>query len=411
MVAVTTAPPPTLKRSLSLLMVVFYGIGTIIGAGIYVLIGKVAGAAGIHTPVAFLLAAGVALFSALSYAELSARFPKAAGEAVYVFQGTRLRTLATVVGLASIAIGIVSTATLMRGFVGYFQTYVDANDIATIIIVAVIVGGIVAWGVTESVGLAALMTVAEIAGLLVIIWVARSGFIADTDVWLNMATPASASAWQGVVLGAFLAFYAFIGFEDIVNLAEEVRAPERNLPRGILIAWGSTTLLYVTVATLAVMVMPPAKLAGSEAPLAALYTHVTGAGPFVITLISLMSIINGALIQVYKTSRILYGMASRGWMPRRLATINARRRTPLLATALVTFAVIVFAALVPLVSLARLTSTFTLLVFALVNLSLLLIKRRGMKRVAAGIDVPRFVPAVGLVSSLALLIAEFIVSG
>ena len=234
-----------LKRSLSLPLVTFYGIGTILGAGIYVLVGKVAGFAGMFTPFAFLLALALAGFSAFSYAELSARFPKSAGEAVYVQEGLGWRHLSIIVGVSITFAGTISVATLLHGFVGYMQVYFGVSAEVVIISLGLLIGLIVAWGITESVWIATLMTLVEMGGLVLIIWVARDSF-GDLPVRLpEMIPPLEGAAWGGIVMGSFIAFYAFLGFEDIVNVAEEVRDPRRNLTRAIILALVITTLFYL----------------------------------------------------------------------------------------------------------------------------------------------------------------------
>jgi amino acid transporter len=209
-------------------------------------------------------------------------------------------------------------------------------------------------------------------------------------------------AVQGVFLGAFLAFYAFIGFEDMVNVAEEVKQPQRNLPRAILLALGLSTLLYFAVALVAVSAVAPARLAASGAPLAYLYQQATQAEPRLITAISMLAVVNGALIQIIMVSRVCYGMGNRGWAPGWLARVHPVTRTPLIATVLVTVLVMLVALWLPLESLARATSFFILLVFILVNLSLWRIKHRGHDDYG-GFTVGRWVPATGAAGALVFI--------
>lgn len=394
-----------LKRSLSLTLVTFYGIGTILGAGIYVLVGKVAGFAGMFTPFAFLLASVLAALSAFSYAELSARFPKSAGEAVYVQEGLGWRKLSIIVGVSIVFAGIISVATLVHGFVGYFQVFVDVPAIVVIISLTLLMGLVVAWGINESVIIASLMTLLEIGGLVLIIWVARESFSLLPARWSEMVPPLEWSAWGGIVAGSFIAFYAFIGFEDIVNVAEEVRNPRRNLPRAIVIALVVTSVFYFVVAVVSILAMAPAELARTDAPLAELYRHVTGHRPLVITIISLVSVLNGALIQIIMASRVLYGMSRQGWLPPRLGRVNARTRTPLLATGLVTGLVLLFALWLPLLSLAKLTSFVILIVFTLINFSLWQIKIRAPQPEDIR-TVPLWVPIIGFFSSGAFVLYQ-----
>jgi amino acid transporter len=203
-------------------------------------------------------------------------------------------------------------------------------------------------------------------------------------------------------VGSFLAFYAFIGFEDMVNVAEEVKDPERNMPRAIIYALVGSSVLYMLVVTAAVLALPIATLSESEAPLALMWENATGTRPTLIAVISLFAVVNGALIQMIMSSRMLYGMGRAGWLPRALAQVSDRTQTPLVATVVVTVGVMIFAMWLPLVTLAKLTSFAILLVFVLVNLSLIAIKRHQPPPPNIRI-YPLWVPYGGLLLALALL--------
>ncbi len=396
---------PRLKRSLSLPLVSLYGLGNILGAGVYVLIGKVSGEAGYLAPYAFLLASAVAAISAFSYAELSSRFPLSAGEAVYVQEGLHIQQLSLLVGLLIIATGIVSAATIARGFVGYLQVFVDVPGWITIICLLCVLGVIAIWGITQSVSTAALFTFLELAGLLLILWVAMP----ELDQYPQRARDAAGISggygWAGLVGGAYLAFYAYVGFEDMVNVAEEVRRPRRVLPIAILTALGCATLLYFWVAVSALAVLSPEQLSNSDAPLATVYQQVTGSNPWIISIISMFAVVNGALIQIIMASRVTYGLSRQGWLPLSLARVHPGTKTPLLATVLVTATIIVAALWLPITTLANSTTTLLLLIFSLVNLSLVRVKMRDGKD-ADIFRVPMFVPVVGFLSTLAFLAAQ-----
>ena len=368
--------PVQLKRSLSLTLVTFYGIGTILGAGIYVLIGEVAVTAGIFTPLSFLTASFLALFTAISYAELSSRFPKSAGEAVYVQEGLQRRHLSILTGLAVVLVGMISSATIAKGFVGYLHVFISMPDWIVIILLVSTLGIIAIWGISESVIIATVLTLLEIGGLLLVLWVALPSFVFLPDRLPDLIPPMEYSIWNGIFLGSFLAFYAFIGFEDMVNVAEEVKEPSKILPIAIILALVVTTILYFLVSLSAILVLPVDKLAGSKAPLALLYEHATGSRPVIISLISMFAVINGALIQIIMASRILYGMSKQGWLPPILGELNQVTRTPLKSTVLVTAIILILALWLPLITLAKITSLITLLIFAMVNLSLWIIKYR-----------------------------------
>jgi APA family basic amino acid/polyamine antiporter len=399
-----TEPTP-LKRSLSLPLLAFYGLGTILGAGIYVLIGRVAAYAGMYSPVAFLVAALLAGFSAFSYAELSARFPKSAGEALYVEEGLGIRGLSVLVGWLIVVTGVVSSATIANGFVGYLHVFMEIPDGLTITLLVLALGLLAAWGISESVMAASAVTLIEIGGLVYILVVA-GGSLGQLPARLpEFLPPLDAGIWQGILLGAFLAFYAFIGFEDMVNVAEEVTNPVRNLPRAILLALGISCTLYLLVALVAVLALPPQELATSRAPLALIYTHSTGKAPVIISLISLFAVVNGALIQIIMASRVVYGMSRAGWLHAALGYVHPLTRTPLVATGLVTLFVLGMALWLPLETLAKATSFIILIVFALVNLSLVRLKRRTTP-VPGTICFPIWVPIAGFLSSSGFLLFQ-----
>ena len=394
-----------LKRSITLPLLSFYGIGTILGAGIYVLIGQVARYAGLYTPLSFLVASVLAGLSAFSYAELAARYPRSAGEAVYIQESFHRPPLSLLIGLMIVGVGTISSATLTNGLLGYLAHFIQWPDALVIVITVCVLGGIVIWGIGESVMIASLMTLFEMLGLFIIIWVARDGFV-QLPEQLHVLPPLDALAWSGILVGAFVAFYAFIGFEDMVNVAEEVIQPQKNLPRGIIIALVVTTLFYIVVALVSVLAVAPAELAQQDAPLAYIYQRMTGRGPWLISLIGAASIVNGILIQIVMASRILYGMSRSRWLPNWLGRVNPRTRTPVNATLVVMLLILAFALCLPLLSLAKLTSFISLSIFTLINLALLRIKRRGER--SPTINIPLWVPVCGFVFSLLFVIYQLV---
>lgn len=391
-----------LIRRLSLPLLVFYGIGTILGAGIYVLIGKVAAEAGVYAPFSFLFASVLAGFSAFSYAELAARFPKSAGEAVYIEEGFAIKWLSIVVGLFIVLIGIVSTATLAHGFSGYFSVFFNFPEYLVITCLIVAIGLICAWGIAQSVMLAAAMTVVEVIGLLIILYVGRDAFPMLPDKVPELLPGFEFSVWTGIFMGGFIAFYAYIGFEDIVNVAEEAIKPRRNIPLAIIISLIVTTLFYFLISVVAIVLIPPQVLGASAAPLAMLYEMTTGKAPLLITAISLISVVNGALIQVIMASRVLYGMSQKKWLPEKFGVINALTHTPVYATSIVTLLVLFFAYVLPLLSLAKITSFITLMIFCLINFALLKIKYSGKEH--DGFSVTIWVPLIGGISSFLFIL-------
>ncbi len=401
--------PPKLKRALNLPMLVLYGLGTTIGAGIYALVGEIAGVSGYGAPASFLIASIVAGFTACSFAEMAARFPRAAGAALYVQQGLGSTRLSVLVGLLVVLAGTVSAAALVNGFTGYLQAFVDVDRIWVVVSVAVLLGLLAGWGIAESVTVAALVTLVEIGGLLVVIGVGAETFGTLPDRWTEflpgLGTEAATVPWLGVFVGVTLAFYAFIGFEDMVDVAEEVKNVSRNMPRAILLTLGISTLLYLLLMVSALLTLSPQTLHESSAPLATLYQAHTGSSPTVIGIIALFAIINGALVQLIMSSRVLYGLSSRQQLPAFLGRVNARTRTPLIGTAIATGLMLGLALYGRLAGLAIATSALMLTIFALVNLSLWRLKGQE----SAPPDVltfPRWVPGLGFLLSIGFVLRE-----
>jgi len=394
-----------LKRTLGLATITFYGLGTILGAGIYVLVGKVAGLAGVHVPMAFGIAAVIAALTGLSYAELSSRFPKSAGAAIYLNNAFGKRWLSALVGWLVVCTGIVSSATIANGFVGYLRIFVDVESWLAITILVLVLGTLAAWGIKESAIAVIFITLIEISGLLLVLFVARESFTGLPERIAEFSLPADFSAWIGIILGGFLAFYAFIGFEDMVTMAEEVENPRRNLPLAIILALVISTVLYMAIAVAAVISMPLDELANSDAPLAEI-VEKAGYSPTIIGLISLFAVINGSLVQVIMASRVIYGMGAFGGTPAMLTKINKKTQTPLIATILVSTGVLIMALWLPIVQLAKTTSFITLIIFALINFALIIIKRRGDGK---GVSYPVIIPIVGFILCVAILIFQIVI--
>ncbi len=398
---------PTLNRSLGLWVTAFYGLGNIVGAGIYVLIGKVAGEAGSGTVLAFVIASVVAAFTALSYMELSARFPVSAGATAYIHGAFNRRQLSRIIGLLMIVSGVVSAGVLARGFAGYAKVLFNVPEWLLISGIIVFLSAVAIKGIKESAWLAVTFTMVEILGLGLIIWAGRSQLITGlTNPATTLAIDPSLGL-AGVLTGAFLAFYAFIGFEDMVNVSEEVKSPEKTMPRAIIIALVIATIFYVAVAIIATTTLPVSELAASDAPLTLVFSSLTTAPAWIITLIGISAAINGGLAHIIMGSRMLYCMAKRGWIHAEFAKVHASTRTPVTATVLVALATLVIALFLPLTTLARATSLVVLMIFVLVNAALFVIKGRPHNK-HVGITVPRWVPLCGLVTSCGLILFEII---
>jgi amino acid transporter len=397
---------PGLRRTLSLWHVVLYGLGVTIGAGIYVLIGDAAGYAGMHAPFAFVIAAIVMAPTALSLAELATRYPVSAGEAAFVGAAFERKALSVLVGMLVIGVGVVSAAAIALGSVGYIRVFLDLPN--SVLLTAVVFGMaiVAAWGIEESVTLAAAMTIVEIGGLLIVV---IASLIARPDSLPAIAdtlTPElDGTVWLGILSAGLIAFFAFIGFEGIVNVAEEVKDPTVTLRHAIYLTLGISTFLYLLVASVSVVIVPPAELGRSEAPLALVFERATGASPRWLSAIAIIATLNGVIVQMIMASRVIYGLADQGHLPQVLARVSPATATPLVATSLVAVAVYILAMFLPLAALAEWTSRITLIVFALVNAALVRIKLRGDPAPPGVIAQPIAVPAVGALICVAFLLA------
>lgn len=386
-----------LKRRIGLGLLTAYGVGVMVGAGIYVLVGAVAFEAGINAPWAFLLAGIIAAPTALSYAEFSTRIPEAAGEAAYVEKGLGLPLLGLLVGLAIVVAGTVSAAAVLSGGVGYLTALLPIQTQLAILIVGALLIGVAAYGVLESLALAAVFTAIEVVGLLLVFWAGASAepsfdYVAPTGISLG-----------GIAAAAVLAFFAFIGFEDIVNMAEEVDQPERNLPRTILLSLVITTAIYALVSWAAVRAVPLSELGESRQPLALVWQASMGGEARFLSAIAVFAALNGVLAQIVMASRVLFGLGRRHASLSVFNRAHPKLGTPVVATVLIGVLVIVGAILLPLATLAEATSTILLTVFVIVNASLIFVKRNSG---SAPFTVPMFVPVLGLFAAALALIAN-----
>lgn len=363
-----------LKRNVNLPLLILYGLGNIFGAGIYVLIGELAGIAGEYIPHSFLIACIVVSFTALSYAELSARYPMSAGEALYINAGFQSPLLATIVGLSIAFAGLLSSATIVDGVHGYLSTFIQIPDTVTALIITIVISSVAIWGISQSVMAAALLTLIEIFGLSMVIYVGSDYVAWDMQTMKSFIPPLDISIINTIILGAFLAFFAFLGFEDMVNIAEEVNDPTKTMPRAIIITLVISTLFYIVIALVSISVLPADELADSTAPLAKVYETASGNTATLLSLIALVAVINGVLIQIIMASRIFYGMSSQGWLPEFFKQVHPKTSTPINATIVAGVLVFLFATVFPILTLAQSTSFLVFIIFTLVNASLIIIK-------------------------------------
>lgn len=321
-----------LQRTLNLPQLIFYGVGTIVGAGIYSVIGKAAGIAGAHVWVSFLLAGTAAFFTVLSYAELASALPKAGGEYQYVkFAFRRFPLLAFMAGFLIAVNAAATSAAVAIAFAGYLRVFVDAPASAISFVLLLVCTLINIRGIRESTWASIALICVEVGGLIVMIACGALG-----GAWERIAAAAAFDAGK-VFSATALIFFVYIGFEDIVNLSEETHEPKRNVPRALLAAVLVTSTLYLLVALAVISLVPAETLAASDSPLEAAAATVSPGAGKILAISALFATASTALISLISISRLLFGMARDGDMPRPLAKLLPQRRTPWVA-ALVLFA-------------------------------------------------------------------------
>jgi amino acid transporter len=358
-----------LKKQLGTVQILLYGVGTMLGAGIYVLVGKVAGYAGTLAPLSFLIAGVLAGLTAYSYSLLSPRFPKSGGEIDYVDNAFNSKSLATLVGWSVIFTGFISAAAIIKGFVGYLDVFIELPDALVIIVTMTLLCLLAIWGIGESLNVIGFITLIEIGGLIFVIVIAGVDLEKFTSQFSQMFIKAPGYDIFAVFQGAFLAFYAFVGFEDLANVAEEAKDPKKSMPVAIMGSFFIALFLYITVAIIAVMSLPINELSTTNAPMADILSSKGQQYVYIISLISLVAVLNGVLAQVIMGSRVLYGLAERHNAPKLFHQVHKKFQTPLQATVVISIGIMVLAIFVPIVQLANTTSYVIISVFVLVNLS------------------------------------------
>ncbi|MDQ4062640.1 MAG: APC family permease [Actinomycetota bacterium] len=395
---------PPLKRGITQWLLLFFIVGDIIGAGIYALVGQVGGAVGGAIWTAFLLALILAIFTAASYAELVTKYPRAGGTATYAHNAFKMPFVSFVVAFAVAASSLFSAATLTRAFGGdYLQQFISAPTTLVALVAIVVVGLINFWGISESVRINVIFTLIEIFGLLLIV------LIGIATLSTGSGEPAralefneGASVSIAILSGAALAFYALIGFEDSVNVAEETQNPSRVYPRVLFGGLLAAGVIYLLVTFTASMVVDTETLASSSGPL----LEVVRAGPLAIptqlfAAIALFAVANGALINMIMASRVIYGMADQEVMPSVFAWVHRGRRTPWVSIVFTTLIVMVLISTGDIGDLARATVLLLLLVFIVVNVCVFVLRRDRVEH--EHFRAPSIFPILGILVSLGLL--------
>jgi APA family basic amino acid/polyamine antiporter len=411
-----TGAAPALARTMGLGALVIYGVGDMLGAGIYGLVGKGARHMGNMVWLSFVVSMVAALFTGLSYASLGSRYPRAAGAAYIIARAFGSRPLAYVAGLTVLASGLTSLAAASRVSAGYLVKMFPSLPPSLVSVVFVVLALVTFRGMRESTWLNVVCTTIEVGGLLFIVVVGASywGSVDLTDA-RSVANPSGELSTGWVLSGAVLTFYAFVGFEDMLNVSEEVKDVKRNFPIGLLLALVITTLVYVAISITAISVVPHADLAESPGPLVEVSRRAAPWLPVgIYSGIAIFAVTNTALLNLIMGSRLVYGMARQGLLPARLSAVHPTRRTPHIAIVLLTAIVLVLVAVGDIGSLARATSILILAVFVVVNASLIVLQRRPGEEKGT-LEIPTAIPVLAIVVCLALMTgaerAELMIAG
>lgn len=395
-----------LKKELGLFEVTLYGIGIILGAGIYSLIGEAAGLAGNALWLSFVIAAIIATFTGLSYAELATMYPKAAAEYEYVKKGFSNNLLAFLVGWVHLFTGMTTAATVSLGFASYFTGLFGTSQGLVAVVLILFLSLINFIGIKQSTRMNVLFTLLEVSGLLFIIFLAFSNI--DNVRTVNFLL--FKDGVQGVFASTALVFFAYLGFEDIANVAEETKNPRQILSTAFILAIVITTILYVLTAIAAVSLVRPDELSASESPLAyAASKTFLGSNAFILlSVIALFATANTVLIALVVGSRMVYGMARDKSFPRILSKIHKKTGTPYIAVLLVMIIPLLFIFIGKMSFIANITSLGAFLTFAFINGALVLLRFKEPYRkrpFKSPINIGRFpvLAALGLLTSLFMM--------
>jgi amino acid transporter len=399
---------PTLERSIGPFQMALYGLGSMLGAGIYGLIGKAAGEVGNAVWLAFVVALVAALLTALSYASLGSRFPRAAGAAYVTQRAYGFPLLSFMVGLALICSGLTSVATQSRVFAtNLIELFgLDGLPVAGVALgFLLVMSGIVFRGIRESMWVNVLCTIVEASGLILVVAVGIS-YWGAVDYLETPPAPDGDLTFLIVIQGAVLAFFAFIGFEDVYNVAEEVREPQHTIPLGIITAMVLAAILYIAVAITAVSVVPWQELSEAPGPITEVVSRAAPIiPPILFTGITLFAVANTGLVNFVTASRLLYGMARQNLLPDHLGRVHRRRRTPHIAILVLFFILVPLALMGAIAELAAASVLLLLIVFAAVNGALFILK--GRKGEPTGrFEIPRIIPALGFLVCLGLIVVR-----
>ncbi|MFL2000727.1 APC family permease [Microbacterium sp. A1-JK] len=398
------AAPTGLKRAVGTPLLFAFIVGDTLGAGIYTLVGSMAGDVGGVIWLPLLVALVIALLTAGTYAELITKYPHAGGAARYADRAFGVPYLSFLVGFLMMASGITTAAALANAFAGdYLAAIIDVPAAPTAVVFIILLTLINLRGVRESLGANLVASVIEVSGLVIVIVLAAvfiGGGGGDPARLLEFS-PDRAPV-EGVFAASIIAFFSFLGFEAAANMAEEVKNPSKAYPRALFGAIGTAAVVYLLIALGAAMILPAADLATSTGPLLDVVA-ATGIAlpPWLFGLIALVAIANGALLFMVMASRVGYGLAESGLLPKAFSRVLPNRRTPWVSIVVVAVATIGLTFLGDVATLAETTVLLLLLVFLSANVSVLVLKKDKVDH--KHFSVPRVVPVLAIIASIVLL--------
>jgi amino acid transporter len=396
-------PGSELRRAIGGRMLIVFIVGDILGAGIYALVGKLSGHVGGAVWLPLLVGFSVATLTAASYAELVGKYPRAAGAALYTHRAFGKPFVTFLVAFAVMMSGVASASAAAIAFGGkYLQEFIAAPEMLAAFGFLAMITLVNFIGISESIVVNFILTLVEVAGLVIVLVVGVVGLAqGNGDPARAFALDAPNGALLGIIGATALGFYALIGFEDSVNLAEECEEPSRTFPIALFTGIAITGAIYVAVSFVAVALVEPSLFASSSAPLLEV---VEAAGlqfpPKLFAIIALLAIANTALINMIMASRLMYGMANERIVPRVFARVHAKRRTPYVA---IVFTVLISMALIAsgtVADLAQTTVLLLLIVFTVVNVAVLVLRKKPVEH--RHFRAPTWVAVLGAVSTFVL---------
>ncbi|MGR3369371.1 MAG: APC family permease [Sagittula sp.] len=398
-----------LKRAIGPGLLLLFIVGDVLGTGIYALTGKVAEEVGGIVWLPFLVAFVVAGLTACSYLELVTKYPKAAGAALYTEKAFGIHFVTFLVAFAVMSSGLTSSSTAARAFAENFSTGfgLELGGWAVTLVGLVFIAAIALInmrGVGESVLVNAVFTCIELTGLLIIVgiglWVFGAG---EADVSKAFEFDSSEGVFWPVIAGTTLAFFAMVGFEDSVNMAEETKDPSRSFPKMLFAGLTIAAVLYLVVSIVAISIVPVEELAEGDTPLLKVVeAGAPGFPPWIFGLITMIAVGNSALINLLMASRLIYGMSEEGVLPSVLGKVNASRQTPVTAilfTSVLAAGLVTFVGAVP--ELGGTTAFLLLGVFTVVNVAVLVLRRDGVDH--KHFRTPTALPVLGALTCAFLL--------